>query len=485
MLKPRAAIPLLCIPLGLVGLIDAAFAVLSITVFSDHQELKFFLPAITMLLPAMVSLPALGRLNYERISYREALLFSTMSWLIVGLLAAIPIMTITHISFTDAVFESVSAITTTGATVLTGLDQMPHSFLLYRQFLQWLGGLGIVIFVVSVLPMLNAGGMRLLKAETPGPVKGEKLTPRLVNTTHYIWVVYVLITLMCALAYWFAGMTPYDAIAHSLSTVSTGGFSTHDASLGYFHSPAILTVADVFMLIGAISFTLHFRAMHKRNIGLYWQDEETRWFLVMVVIFSLVASMPLIASHSKSEALHELSMATFHLISFMTSTGFGATDFQVWPSMTIFLLILTGYLGGCAGSTAGGNKIIRFLLMCKMFSQEHRRLIHPKGVFPIKYQKYVVGDDVLNATAAFITFSIVSTLVLTMLVCATGLDVWSSFTAVAACLNVIGPAFGELGSNFQPVSPVGTWILSGTMLLGRLEYFTVLALFLPAFWREF
>jgi trk system potassium uptake protein TrkH len=278
-------------------------------------------------------------------------------------------------------------------------------------------------------------------------------------------------------------MNAYEAIAHSFTTIPTGGFSTHDASMGYFNSPLLLIIADIFMLLGAISFALHFRVGRVKNVYLYWQDEETRTFLVVVLILSAMIAAFLLNAGHYHDPLLALNAAAFHLISFITTTGYGAAGFTDWPSTVIFLLVFAGYLGGCAGSTAGGNKIIRNILSVKLIALEIKRLIHPKGVFAIKYQERPIGAEVLSATMAFMSIATAASLILTLALMATGLDFWSALTAVAACLNVLGPAFGTLGSNFQPVSDTGTWILSFAMLLGRLEYFTVLALFLPGFWR--
>lgn len=460
------------------------FALLSLSLFHDHEETQFFFPALGMLIVALLFIIISKGLDITRVGFRDSLIFAVLTWTLMGILGAIPIMLVTHVSFTDGVFESVSALTTTGATILSGLDYMPKSFLLFRQFLQWVGGLGVVIFVVAILPMLNVGGMRLLKAETPGPMKDEKLSPRIAHTAHYLWIVYVVITVICAVSYYAAGMSPYDSIAHSLTTVSTGGFSTHDASMGYFRNPRILAVADVFMLLGAISFALHFRVFRARSINKYWNDEETRTFLLLVFVLSIFTSIALIETETYSDTLSAMNDATFHLISFITSTGYGSTGFTDWPPALIFLLVFAAYLGGCAGSTAGGNKIIRNILSIKIIHREINRLMHQNGVFTLKYQDKTIDPSVLSATIAFMSIVAFSSFVLTLVLMTTGLDFWSSITAVAACLNVLGPAFGELGNNFQPVTDFGTWVLSFAMILGRLEYFTVLTLFVPKFWQH-
>lgn len=484
MINLRATLYLLAFPVGFMGLVQMMFAFLSWFVFDDHEEAEFFVPAAIMLVFAALFFGLARNSVAFKIGFKDALLFATLTWVIMGMLGAVPILWITQVSFTDAVFEAISGLTTTGATILVGLDTMPKTFLMYRQFLQWMGGLGVVIFVVAVLPMLNVGGLKLLKAETPGPVKDEKLSPRIASTAHYLWYIYFIITFACAVSYYLAGMTVYDAIAHSFTTVSTGGMSTHDASFLYFNSSVIMLVADFFMLMGAVSFALHFKALGSRNLRLYWRDEETRVFLAVVAILAILIAVELWQNRIYADPLQALNHATFHLISFITSTGYGAGNYTEWPLTTALTLIFAGYLGGCAGSTSGGNKIIRNILSAKLIGLELKRLLHPRGIFTVKYQGQPVSAPILSATIAFMTIAAFSSVFVCLALMATGLDFWTALSAAAACLNVLGPGFGQVGSNFQPVSDVGTWILCGAMILGRLEYFTVIALFLPTFWRR-
>ncbi len=475
---------LLTFPVGLMGAVQSIFGLMSLTAIQDGVGLHFLGPGAVMLLMTVIVIALRGRIDTSRLGFRDALFFATTAWVISGLLGAIPIFLITGTSVTNSVFESVSGITTTGATVLAGLDEMPPTFLMYRQFLQWLGGLGVVIFVVAVLPMLNVGGMKLLKAETPGPIKDEKLSPRIANTTHYLLLVYLSLTCLCAVIYYICGMSGFDAVAHAFTTVSTGGFSTYDASLGHFNSYWILLGANIFMLAGAISFALHYKAWHFRTSRLYWSDEETRWFILIVAALSLFIMLVLISNSHYDSALDTLVFSSFHLVSFITSTGFEAANVTEWPSVVMFLLVCAGYLGGCAGSTAGGNKIIRNILCVRLVNLEIKRLIHPKAVFVVKYQGRPLETDVMSATVAYMTASASITLLFTLALITTGLDFWSAFTAVAACINVLGPAFGTLGSNYQPVSDAGKWILTVAMIMGRLEFFTILALLSPSFWRQ-
>lgn len=479
----RSTFYLLSLPIGAMGLVQISFCFLSFFIFRDHQSSAFFLPSIAMLFIALYLFYKTRAIDYSSISPRGSLLFATLSWVVMGLLGAIPIINVTHISFTDGAFESISALTTTGATVLSGLDDFPKSLLMYRQFLQWVGGLGIVIFVVAVLPLLNVGGMKLLKSETPGPFKDEKLTPRIKHTARYLWYIYVGATILCAIGYYLAGMTFFDAVAHSFTTISTGGFSTHDASLGYFHSRWIELNADFFMLVGAISFGIHFQSIRKLKADVYIKDEETRAFLLIVLALSIILFIMLAIRSSSDGVPDNIFQSIFHIISFITSTGFATDNFTSWPAQTALLLIFAGYLGGCAGSTAGGNKIIRAILSLKIVFKQMEQQIHTRRLVTIRFNNQTVDEPILSSTMAFMTIAAAVTLILTLAEMATGLDFWTSFSAVAACINVLGPAFGELGSNFQPATDTATWIFSVSMVLGRLEYLTILVLFTKGFWQ--
>ncbi|EJL7968068.1 potassium transporter [Vibrio cholerae] len=486
MINIKNTIRLLLMPMLWMGIVQGIFGLLSLFVFQDHISGDFFTPSIGMLVGVFLFSVILRKSELHKVTFRDALIFASLTWVLTGFLGALPIHFVTKVSMTDAIFESISGLTTTGATVLSGLDDMPKSFLLYRQFLQWMGGLGVVIFVVAVLPMLNVGGMRLLKAETPGPIKDDKLSPRINKTAHYLWGVYLTITVMCALAYYLAGMSAYDAIAHSFTTVSTGGFSTYDASMWHFESHLILMLSNIFMMLGAISFGLHFRVFRNGFAGLrlYASDEESRVFILTAIALSVILGWYIFSHSAYEDFLTSLSFAMFSVVSFMTSTGFGAADLGSWPSASALFLVFCAYLGGCSGSTAGGNKFVRDIITFKVIRREIRQLTYPRAILPIRYQGRVVAPDVTNSVMAFMSLAALTTVVFTLLMMSTGLDFWSSFTAVVACINVLGPGFGAVASNFQPVSDPGIWILNLAMILGRLEYFTVLAMLLPHFWKK-
>lgn len=484
MIRPLLVLRLLTMPCLWMGLVQLVFGELSFMLFKDNVANNFVMPASVTLGVSLVLLIAFKKYQLPSVSSREAMLFASLTWLAVGVLGAIPIITIAHVTFTDGVFESISALTTTGATVLSGLDVMPRTFLMYRQFLQWMGGLGVVIFVVAILPMLNIGGMRLLKAETPGPIKDEKLSPRVASTTHYLWLVYLTITVLCALCYYFAGMSVFDAIGHSLSTVSTGGFSTHDASMGYFHSTLLLWICNVFMLLGATNFALHYRVYLAKSIRLYWRDEEMRAFLLIVFVIACLLAFYLYQKGADATLSGAFTESFFHVISFITSTGFAATDLTAWPALTAVVLIFVGYIGGCAGSTAGGNKVIRNIISLKSVGLELKRLVHPNGVFAMKFQGRTISADVRHSVMGFMCLAALTTMLFTILLMTTGVSFVAALSATAACLNVLGPGFAELGSSFAPLTDTGTWMMSFAMILGRLEYFTVLVLFFPVLWRH-
>ena len=415
---------------------------------------------------------------------REAFIIVTMFWVLLGLLSSLPLILGAHLGITDAAFEAVSAFTTTGATVIVGIDHLPPSILFYRQQLQWFGGMGVVVLAVAILPMLGVGGMQLYRAETPGPMKDEKITPRISQSARALWGIYFGITALCALGYWLAGMSLFDAIAHSFSTISTGGFSTHDASLGYYHNPAIEVVADIFMLAGGINFSIHYLALRGRNPLTYWRDPEVRTFLVVVTALILVIAATLDWKGTYEGFLPSLRYAAFEVSSVITSTGFGIADFSIWPLFVPVLLILSSFMGGCAGSTAGGIKAIRFLILTKEGRRDIQRLVHPNMIRPLTVGGRPVPERVIDAVWGFFSVYVAVFSLIMLAVMATGLDHVTAFGAVATCMNNLGPGLGEVASNFVSVNAAAKWLLTLAMLLGRLELFTLFVLFIPDFWRS-
>jgi len=415
---------------------------------------------------------------------RDGFLVTALFWIVLGVFGAIPFIVTEalQLSPADAIFESISGLTTTGATVIVGLDNLPRSLLLYRQLLQWLGGIGIIVVAVAILPMLGVGGMQLYRAESAGPSKDRKLTPRLTGTAKALFTIYAGLTTTCGVAYWLAGMTGFDAICHAFSTVAIGGFSTHDASMGYFDSNAILFICTVFMVISAVNFGLHFIAFQRRSADVYRRDSETSFFSIIIFLATAVTCSTLILTDALSLS-ESLIHGLFQTVSIATTTGFATRDFAQWPHFLPFLLLMLSFMGGCVGSTGGGMKAMRLLLIFRQGLRELKQLLHPNAVIPLKIDSRRVQSTVVSAVWSFFAVYMFSFVTIMLMLLATGLDFVSAFSAVAAALNNLGPGLGSVAANFSGVSETGKYILCFAMLLGRLEVFTLLVLFTPTFWR--
>ncbi len=415
---------------------------------------------------------------------RDGFVVVVMFWTVLGLFGAIPLY-LAHsvgLSAVDAIFESISGLTTTGATVITGIDTLPKSILFYRQQLQWLGGMGIIVLAVAILPMLGIGGMQLYRAETPGPMKDSKLTPRIRETAVSLWNIYLGLTVLCALCYWLAGMNWFDAVSHSFSTVAIGGFSTHDASIGYFQNHTIELVCIFFMMVCGVNFSLHYVAWSSQTVSHYLRDPEFRFYIFCLTTASAVTATMLFRTDTY-EAQESITQGVFEVVSIATTTGFGTADFSAWPSFLPIMLFLGAFVGGCAGSTGGGMKVIRVLLLFKQGQREIRRLIHPNAVIPVKVGGKVVPDRVLESVWGFVSVYMSLFIFMTLLLMATGLDFVTAFSAVSASINNLGPGLGEVAAHYGDINATAKWILCFAMLLGRLEVFTLLVLFSPMFWR--
>ncbi|MFA7553194.1 MAG: TrkH family potassium uptake protein [Spongiibacteraceae bacterium] len=452
--------------------------------YSDGVYPTFLLSfAITFISGALIWMPVAKQRADLRT--RDGFLITSLFWIVLGLFGALPFFLSPNpeMSISDAVFESLSGLTTTGATVITGLDHLPQSILFYRQQLQWLGGIGIIVIAVAILPMLGVGGMQLYRTETPGPIKDNKLTPRITETAKALFLIYLLLTISCALAYWLAGMSAFDAICHSFATIAIGGFSTHDASIGYFNSPTIMLIASLYMIIAAINFALHFHTLRHKSLKHYAIDSESRFFVYTILGASgiVIALLMITGRYNFSEGfIHGL----FQTVSITTTTGFVTADFANWPSFLPLLLLFLSIMGGCGGSTSGGMKAVRIMLMAKQGIRELSQLIHPNAVIPLKVGNRRVEAKVISAVWSFFAVYVFSFIVILMLLMATGLDYVTAFSAVVASINNLGPGLGDVASNFSGISATAKWILSFSMLLGRLEIFTLLVLFTPGFWRQ-
>ena len=416
---------------------------------------------------------------------RDGFLITVLFYLALGIYGSIPFLDPTGagLDLPDALFESFSGFTTTGATVITGLDELPQSILYYRQQLQWLGGMGIIVLAVAILPMLGIGGMQLYRAETPGPVKDSKLTPRIKQTAIALWSIYLGLTTICAIAYWIAGMTLFDAVCHSFSTVAIGGFSTHDASIAYFDSPLIESVAIVFMLISGINFALHFFAVRDQSILHYFRDDEVKFYLAILLVSTVSVSV-LLVYFDVAEGTTAFRLAVFEVVSIFTTTGFAIADFSQWPSIIPIMIFFGAFAGACAGSTGGGMKVMRFMLICKQALREIHRLIHPNAVFPIKVNKHRVPSNVIEAIWGFFSIYVIVFLFMDLSMMATGMDFLTAFSAVGAAINNLGPGLGDVSVHYGNITSSAKLLLCFTMVLGRLEIFTILVLFSPMFWKK-
>ena len=422
--------------------------------------------------------------QHDELSVRDGFLVVTLFWVILGVIGALPFIIGLHLGFTDAIFESISGFTTTGSTVIVGLDRLPPSILYHRQQIQWLGGMGIIVLAVAILPLLGVGGMQLYRAESSGVAKYEKMTPRIAETARALWTIYFALTLACALAFWLAGMDLFDAVGHAFTTIATGGFSTHDASIGHYDSPLIEGITIVFMLAGGVNFAVHFMAWRHLSLRPYGKNPEVRGYGLIFLFSTMFVAASLLWAGAYTGVGESLRQATFQVASILTSTGFSTVIFADWPLHIPLILVILSFTGGCAGSTAGGIKVLRIMLLAKLGVRQLFQLAHPQAVSLVKLGKLPVSEDVLFSVWGFYVLYIVTSLLLTVAMMSAGLDLESAFGAVVATINLLGPGLGEVAVNFATVSPVVKWLGIFGMLVGRLEVFTLLILFLPAYWKH-
>jgi trk system potassium uptake protein TrkH len=426
------------------------------------------------------------RRHRRELQIREGILLIMLVWVGGALFACIPLLWGLGLSFTDAYFESMSALTATGATLLEGLDRLPPSINVWRAELQWVGGMGVIVLVVAILPMVGVGGRQISKAEIPGPMKDDQMTPRVTQTAKGLWIIYFALTLACFVSYRLAGMSWLDALIHSFTTLSLGGFSSHDASFGFFDSVAIEAVAMVFMTLAGINFATHFMAWRQRSLEWYRRDSELPYFLA-VLVFSVLGITAFLSAHEVyPELLTALRYAAFNTISVATNTGYATTDYAQWPVFAPLWLMFLGTFVACSGSAGGGVKMIRAMILYRQVHREFYKLSHPSSVSTLKIGGHVVPNQVVFSVLAFF-FAWLATLVsMTLLLTLSGLDAITAFSAIVASLNNIGPGLHHVGpaGNFAVLTDFQTWVCSITMLLGRLELLTVLVILTPAFWRK-
>ena len=455
-------------------------------IYSDGLFVDFIYAAAGCLL-AGAALVAVTRRHQRELRSRDGFLLVTLAWVLMSAIATVPLLlALPGLSFTDAFFETMSGLSTTGATVLTGLDTMAPSVNLWRAALHWYGGMGIIVLVVAILPMLGVGGMQLYKAETPGPVKNEKLTPRITQTAKALWFVYFLLTLACIGSLKLAGMSWFDAVCHSFSTLALGGFSNYDASIGHFDSVRIEIVLIVFMVISAMNFSRHFIAWQQKSLRTYATDREAIAMLWLLGIASLGVSFYIWMHGVYPSFATSLRHVAFNLIAFATTCGYVTQDYAAWPIFAPMVIVMLSCYTANTGSTGGGIKMFRTLVLFRQAGRELFLLVHPQAVTPVKIGGQVVANQIVFAVLAFVVLYFGAVVTLTFALLASGLDFISAFTAIIATINNAGPGLGVVGpsSNYQGLTDFQTWVCSAAMLLGRLEIFSALVLLTPTFWRK-
>ena len=456
--------------------------------FEDHRDLQWiWLAGFSLTAVSGLVLAALTQKHRRELKTKDGFLLVNMVWLVLPAYSALPLMfLVPEITWFKAYFEAMSALTATGATALTGLDHLPVSVNIWRCFLQLIGGLGIMLLVVAVLPMLGLGGMQLYKTETPGPMKDTKFTPRIAETARGLWGVYFLFSGACLLAYRWAGMSWADAFMHMCTTMGLGGFSSYDASFGHFNSPMVEWVAIVFMTLAGISFVRYFVVLRSRSIAPISNDREIRTYLAVLLAATLLVMALLLVHGVYDDGMEALRISAFHVVSLATTTGYAATDYTQWPVFAPILLMFLGCFSTCAGSTGGGIKMVRMILLVKQARRELVRIIHPRVINPVTLGGAVIPMSVMTAVLGFMLIYGGVTMSLSMLLLLSGLDILTAFSAVIATVNNIGPGLGEVGpsGNYGGLSPFQLGVLSFAMLLGRLELLSVLVLFSSHFRRK-
>ena len=485
----RSILAVLNVVGSLLALFGAVYALPLVTavIYDEPAALLAFggSAAVTIGVGLLMSLTT--RRYREELKPRDGYLLVSLGWLLITTVAALPLMWDTpHLSFTDAWFESMSGLSTTGSTVITGLDTLPHAANLWRHALHWIGGMGIIVLAVAILPLLGVGGMQMYRAEAPGPVKDAKLTPRITETAKALWLVYAGITAACAVSLGLAGMSGFDAICHAFSVMSLGGFSTHDRSAGFFDSAAIEAVMILFMLLAAMNFSTHFSAVRRGDLSVYRRDPEARWMLVWIGVSVAVVALIVDSAGLYDGFLTSLRHAAFSVVAVATTSGFVTEDFSLWPLFAPMWMLFLSCVVCNTGSTGGGIKMFRTLVLVKQSLREMFILVHPQAVAPLKIGGHVVPNRIVYSVLAFIFVYFMTIVTLTFALLLTGMDFISAFTGVIGSINNMGPGLGQVGpaTNYGSLSDLQTWICALAMFLGRIELFTFLVLFTPTFWRK-
>lgn len=454
------------------------FPIIISLIFDDGATELFIYTLLGVGLIGLVGLLATRKVDNE-LSQKDGFVIIVLFWVVLCFAGSIPFY-LSGMNAIDSIFESMSGITTTGATVISNLDTLPESLLFYRQLLQWMGGMGLIVLAIAVMPLLGIGGGQIYKTEIPGAMGEQKLTPRIKETAQVLWLIYLGLTVLCAILYYLGGMGSFDAVSHAMSTVAIGGFSTHNDSIGHFNSIAIETICIAFMLLSAFSFTLHYFAVFKKKPLKYFYDPEIRFFMsILAIIFIICAMISNISNYGPN--LRELA---FHSVSMLTTTGFSISNSSEWPFSISFILLIGAFIGACAGSVGGGVKSWRVLIMINHAHKNIMRIIHPNSVISLKIGTKNVNDEVATSVWGFFSIYIISFIILLLFVLITGVDFESAFSAVGACLNNLGPGLGIVSENYANINSASKGILAFAMLLGRLEIFTLLVILTPMFWSK-
>lgn len=456
--------------------------------YSHDAALSAFFPASAIGVASGALLWALTRKCKRELKIRDGVLLVALTWTLIPLVASLPLLL--HfggkLSFTDAYFEMASALTTTGATVFTGLDALPPSINLWRHLVQWFGGMGIIVLAVAILPLLGVGGMQLFKAETPGPMKDSKLTPRIEQTAKALWLVYAAITLACILCLWSAGMTWFDAICHAFSAMSLGGFSTHDASIGHFDSAPIEVVLTIFQVAAALNFASHYLAWRARSVRPYGQDPEAKYVVGLLAVSCIGVGVYLFLVGTYQGLGESLRHATFNIVTIATDCGYATQDFAAWPAFAPMWMLFLSCLTVSSGSTGGGIKMIRTMVIARQAANQVKQLMHPRALLPLRIGGRPMPDSLPAAVLGFTFLYFISVVALTFVLLLSGLDFVTAFSAIIACINNMGPGLGAVGpsTNYASLTDFQSWICTLAMILGRLEIFPLLVICTRAFWQK-
>jgi trk system potassium uptake protein TrkH len=476
----------------ILGIVVALFSLtmlvpLGVSFYFDDAAMLAYDEAILITAISGVLITGLTWWHKRELYPRDGFLLVALVWLVLPIFAAIPfIRFFPDITFAQAYFEAVSGLTTSGSTVLVGLDNMPPSILIWRSLLQWLGGMGILILALAILPLLGVGGMQIYRAEMPGPIKDTKLTPRIAETAKLLYGVYLFFSIACFFAYWAAGMTPFDAVVHAGTTMALGGLSSHDASFGYFNNPMVEWVAVIFMLIAGVNFVVHAVALRTLSLRAYFFDSQARWFWFTALAGSAVVGVFLFIHDVYPTFAESMRHALFNTVAVATTTGYSTQDYGLWPPFAAWFMIFLSAFATSSGSTGSGIKMIRLVLLVKQARRELMRIIHPRLINPVQLGESVVSNQVIFAVLAYMLFYGATVMIASFLLLMSGMDPITAVSATLASVNNLGPGLGEVGpsGNYASLSTFQLWVCSITMLLGRLELLTLLVVLTPAFWRE-